>query len=82
MSLGTDGSRQEPGQGDAQSLAWRDKENLWAWPRLLALPAAAPEVQLLARGQEAGLNATAGRAGQWADSVAALIPIHTALPLL
>lgn len=28
-----------------------------------ALPAAVPEVRLLARGQEAGLNATAGRAG-------------------
>ena len=52
-----------------------------ATPRLPALPAAAPEVRLLARGQEAGLNATAGRAGQRADSVAALIPIHTALPL-
>lgn len=65
------------------------KENLWARPgarakpratsRLPALPAAAPEVRLLARGQEAGLNATAGRARQRADSVAALIPIHTAL---
>lgn len=28
-----------------------------------ALPAAVPEVWLLAQGQEAGLNATAGRAG-------------------
>lgn len=79
---GTDSRRQELGQGDARSLALRDKENLWAWPSLPALPAAAPEVQLLAQGQEAGLNATAGRAGQRADSVAALIPIHTALPLL
>lgn len=67
------------------------KGNLWArlgarakpWvpPRLPGLPAAAPEVRLLARGQAAGLNATAGRAGQRADSVAALVPIHTALPL-
>lgn len=69
-------------------LEWRDQREPVGWagcqreaqgnPHLSALPAAAPEVQLLVWGQEAGLNATAGRAGQWADSVAALIPIHTA----
>lgn len=94
MPWGAAGRRQELRQGgvsEPSALHGRIKENLWARPgarakpranpRLPALPAAAPEVWLLAQGQEAGLNATAGRAGQWADSVAALIPIHTVLPL-
>lgn len=69
-------------------LEWRDQREPVGWagcqseaqgnPHVSALPAAAPEVRLLVWGQEARLNATAGRAGQQADSVAVLIPIHAA----